>query len=429
MLGSFEQTISSQNPHWSGKIYSHSFARSHEKLPISHLGLEEIQVITGIRRSGKSTLLQTVINHLVKQTTDPKSILYINFDDPKYTDVWSDAGALYSIVTTAETMTGQTVHYLFLDEVQNVEKWETYVKSMSEMKRFKKIFVTGSNSQLLNSDYATLLSGRYLKTHIYPIAFHELLKNSGITEYHQLITEKALALAHVNRLLNYGGFPRVHCVDKDEQRNEILKNYYETILLKDCMANNTIRDHKTLMNLAHYLMTNPAVLYSYNSLSKAVGSNENTIQQFIQIFQDAYLIHELKSFSYSVGGQLRAKKKVYCIDNGLITATAFSFTDNSGKLFENLVFSELKKMGYPEIYFYNDQKECDFILHNVKNPTAIQVCYQLTPENRARELNGLMVAMEKLSLPTGVIITYDNEEIISNTITVTPFWKYFSLFK
>lgn len=426
MSGSFEETISSQNPHWSGKAYSHSFKRSHEGLPLSNLDLEEIQVVTGIRRSGKSTLLQTVINHLMKQV-DPKLILYVNFDDPKYTDVWSDAGAIYTIVTTAETMTRQTIQYLFLDEVQNVEGWETYVKSVTEMKRFKKIFVTGSNSHLLNSDYATLLSGRYLKTHIYPIAFHELLQNSGITEYHQLIKEKATALAHVNRLLNYGGFPRVHCVHKDEQRTELLKSYYETILLKDCMANNAVRDHKTLMSLAHYLMTNPAVLYSYNSLGKAVDSNENTIQQFIQIFQNAYLIHELKSFSYSVGEQLRAKKKVYCIDNGLITATAFKFMDNSGKLFENLVFSELQKIGYPEIYFYNDQKECDFILHEVENPIAIQACYQLTPENRAREINGLMVAMEKLSLPKGVIITYDNEEKISDVVEAIPFWKYFSL--
>ncbi len=422
----FEQTISAQNPHWSGMAYAHSFKRSHEALSLSNLELEEIQVVTGIRRSGKSTLLQTAINQLLKKT-DPKSILYINFDDPKYTEVCSDAGAIYSIVTAAETMTRQPIHYLFLDEVQNVEAWETYVKSVYDMKRFKKIFVTGSNSHLLNSDYAKLLSGRYLKTHIYPIAFHELLQNSGITEYHQLIKEKPTALAQVNQLLNYGGFPRIHCVNKDEQRIELLKSYYETILLKDCMANNAVRDTKTLMNLAHYLMTNPTVLYSYNSLSKAVSSNENTIQQFIHIFQNAYLINELKSFSYSVGEQLRAKKKVYCVDNGLITATAFTFTDNYGKLFENLVHSELQKTGNSEIYFYNDQKECDFILHNPNNPIAIQACYQLTPENRTREIAGLIAAMEKLKLPKGVIITYDDEEKISDNMDVIPFWKYFSL--
>jgi predicted AAA+ superfamily ATPase len=427
MSNSYEQTISEQNPHWAGVAYTHSFKRSHEVHPLSSLELEEIQVITGIRRSGKSTLLQTLINSLMKQT-DPKSILYINFDDPKYTDTLADAGSIYSIVTTAETMARQPIHYLFLDEVQNVENWETYVKSVYDMKRFKKIFVTGSNSHLLNGDYATLLSGRYLKTHIFPIAFHELLQNSGIREYHQLIKEKPTALAHVNRLLNFGGFPRIHCVNKDEQRLELLKSYYETILLKDCMANNAVRDTKMLMKLAHYLMTNPAALYSYNSLSKILGSNENTIQQFIHILQSAYFVNELKSFSYSVGEQLRSKKKIYCVDNGLITATAFKFSDNYGKLFENLVHSELQKTGHAEIYFFNDQKECDFIVHGPKKPIAIQACYQLTPENRGREIAGLMTAMEKFSIPEGVIITYDDdEEKMAGNVKVVPFWKYFSL--
>ena len=428
MPSSFEQTLSEQNLHWSGERYSHSFKRSHEIQPINNLELEEIQVITGIRRSGKSTLLQTLINYLMQnQNIDPKSILYINFDDPKYTDIWADAASIYSIVTAAETMARQPIRYLFLDEVQNVKNWESYVKSVYDMKRFKKIFVTGSNSHLLNSEYATLLSGRYLKTLILPLAYHELLLNSGITQYHQLIKEKPTALAHVDRLLNFGGFPRIHCVNKDEQRLELLKSYYETILLKDCMVNNSVRDSKTLINVAHYLMKNPAVLYSYNSLSKAVGSNENTIQQFIQIFQNAYFINELRSFSYSVGEQLRSKKKTYCVDNGLITATAFMFTDNYGKLFENLVHSELQKMGHSEMYFFNDQKECDFIIPKSHNPIAIQACYQLTSQNRTREIAGLKAAMEKFSLPKGIIITYDNEEKIADNIDIIPFWKYFSL--
>ena len=162
-------------------------------------------------------------------------------------------------------------------------------------------------------------------------------------------------------------------------------------------------------------------------MSKAVGSNENTIQQFIQIFQNAYFINELRSFSYSVGEQLRSKKKTYCVDNGLITATAFMFTDNYGKLFENLVHSELQKMGHSEMYFFNDQKECDFIIPKSHNPIAIQACYQLTSQNRTREIAGLKAAMEKFSLPKGIIITYDNEEKIADNIDIIPFWKYFSL--
>src|SRR3989338_11534220 len=319
MAFQYEQVLLDQNRHWGSVPYSHEFLRSHDGLSINRLHLQEIQIITGIRRCGKSTLLQTIINHLMK-THDPKTILYINFDDPNYTTVRKDAKQIYTLIEAAETITQTTIQYLFLDEVQNVDAWEQYVKSVYDSERFKKIMVTGSNANLLNSDYATLLSGRYIKTHLYPIAFHELLQNANITTHHQLIKQKALALKYTNTLLQYGGFPRIHCIDDHDQRIELLKAYHDTILLKDCIANHNIRDTSTLTQLAHYLMSHPAALYSYNSLGKAVNSNENTVQQFIRIFQNAYFFEELKSFSYSIPAQLRANKKMYCVDNGLITA-------------------------------------------------------------------------------------------------------------
>lgn len=426
MNSQYEQTLLEQNHHWEGAPYVHAFLRSHEVKAVSQLNLQEIQVITGIRRAGKSTLLQTMMNQLIKQQ-DPHSILYINFDDPNYTSVRTDASQIYSVITAAETITQKSIQTLFLDEVQNVEGWEQYVKSVYDSERFKKIVVTGSNSNLLNGDYATLLSGRYIKTHIYPIAFHELLQNSSITTYQQLIKKKTVALKHIKTLLQYGGFPRIHCISENDQRVELLKTYYETILLKDCIANHKIRDTSTLIQLAHYLMTNPAALYSYNNLAKSVESNENTVREFIQIFQNAYFFDEIKSFSYSMREQLRSNKKMYCIDNGLVTATAFQFSDNFGKLFENLVYTELKKTSDANIYFFNDQKECDFILHDSKNTIAIQSCYQLTAENRTREIAGIQAAMKKFSSKKGLIITFDNEEKITSNIHAVPFWKYFSI--
>ncbi|OGT38745.1 MAG: hypothetical protein A3F11_01270 [Gammaproteobacteria bacterium RIFCSPHIGHO2_12_FULL_37_14] len=425
MAFQYEQVLLDQNRHWGSVPYSHEFLRSHDGLSINRLHLQEIQIITGIRRCGKSTLLQTIMNHLMK-TQDPKTILYINFDDPNYTAAYKDASQIYSIITAAETMTQTTIESIFLDEVQNVEAWERYVKSAYDSARFKKIVVTGSNANLLNSDYAKLLSGRYIKTHLYPIAFHELLGNSSITTYQQLVAQKALALKHTNTLLQYGGFPRIHCIDNHDERIELLKSYYDTILLKDCIANHSIRDTATLTQLAHYLISNITTLYSYNRLGKIVNSNENTMQQFIRIFKNAYLFDELKSFSYSLSEQLRSNKKIFCMDNGLITATAFQFSDNFGKLFENLIYAELKKTGNEELYFFRDHQECDFILHNPKNAIAVQACYQLTSENRIREISGLQAAMKKLHIKKGFLITYNDEEKITNQILVIPFWKYFS---
>lgn len=426
MTTPYDSVLLGQNTHWDSVPYKHAFWRTHEKKSIDRLNLEEIEVITGIRRCGKSTLLQTMINQLMK-THDPKSILYINFDDPGYTIVRTDARKFYDILTAAETLTQQPIQYLFLDEVQNVEGWEQYVKSVYDAKRFKKIAVTGSNAKLLNSDYATLLSGRYLKTHVYPIAFHELLQNAGITTYLQLLQKKASVLHQMNTLMQFGGFPKIHCMDSNPQRIELLKSYYETILLKDCIANHAIRDASTFTQLAHYIMSNVATLYSYNKLSTAISSNEHTTQQFIRLLENAYIFNEKKSFSYSIRTQLHSHKKIYCIDNGLITATAFQFSENHGKLFENLVYTEFKKTSDAEIYFFNDTKECDFILHDQKSTLAIQTCYQLTPENRTREIAGIASAMKKFLINKGVIITYDQEEKISPNIHAIPFWKYFSM--
>lgn len=424
-IQTLEQAINEQNTHWDKKPYDHNILRIHNEDTLNELNLDEMQIITGIRRCGKSTLLQTIINHLMTNH-DPKSLLYINFDDPNYHEVCNDAAALYNVITAAEKLSSTRVEYLFLDEVQNVEAWEKYVKSMYDSKRFKKIIITGSNADLLNSDYASLLTGRYIETRLYPMSYKEILMNNGITDRLQLVEQKPFCLRLLDDMMQFGGFPRIHQIESEQQRRKVLKSYYETILLKDCIKNHKVRDTKTMMNLAHYLITNTTTRYSYNSLSKAIESNENTVQKFIQIFENAYFLSELKQFSYSLKKQIRLEKKIYCTDNGLITATTFKFFDSVGKLLENLVYTELRKTSEKEIFFLNENSECDFILHDMNNPKAIQVCHTLNHENKKRELNGLLTVMNEFLIPEGFIITYDQEEVISNNIQVIPFWKFFS---
>ncbi len=414
-----------QNPHWEGKQYAQPYARLHDEQALDDLQFDEIQIVTGIRRCGKSTLLKQLIQHLCENQIS-RSILYINFDDPNYIEACNDPSSLYEIVTTAEKVTQQPVAYLFLDEVQNVIAWEKYIKSAYDSQRFQKIVITGSNADLLNSDYASLLSGRYIETRIYPLCFRELLNQNGITNMLQLIKQKAKVLALCDDMLKFGGFPRIQLLDDSNKRRKLLQSYYETIVLKDCIGNHNIRDTRTLQTLAHYLISNNSTTYSYNSLSKAIESNENTVQQFVQIFKNAYFLDEVYQFSFSLKKQARAKKKTYCIDNGLITATSFKFMDNTAKLFENLVYTELSKMFSGAVYFHNDKHECDFIVHHDDFQCAIQVCYRLTAENQARELNGLQSAMSLLSIAKGIVITYDQEETIDDNIQALPFWKLFS---
>lgn len=419
-----EEALVLQNPHWSGAAYEHPIKRSHDNLVISDLVLQEILIITGIRRCGKSTLMHTLINHLMKEH-GPRGILYINLDDPLYTGVTQDAGKLYEVITLAEKLSGQKIDYLFLDEIQNVDAWEKYVKSVYDNRLFKKIIITGSNAQLLKSDYATLLSGRYLEIHVYPLSFNEILNYHQINDSLSIIQKKPKVLELLDTYLKFGGFPRIHCLTNDDTRTRLLKNYYETIILKDCIQNHEIRDSRAFMNFSYHMINNLAALYSYNSLGRALNLHENTAAQYINILESAYFINELKAFSYSIKVQTKTKKKAYCLDNGLIAASSFQFSQNLGKLFENLVYIELLKSNSGEIYFYHDQKECDFIIHGEKR-FAIQVCYELTAENRSRELLGLEEAMKNVNLTEGVIITYNQDEKFSNAISAIPFWKYFS---
>ncbi len=426
MSNSLDQVLSDQNLHWGGKAYKHGYDRLHNETAIKDLEFEEIQIITGIRRSGKSTLMHELINEL-SRLNNPKSILYLNLDDPNYTEIWEDPSKLYEIVTAAEKLTGEAIEYLLLDEVQNIIAWEQYVKSVYDSKKFKKIIVTGSNADLLNSDYASLLTGRYVKTHVYPLSYKELLLNNNISTQLEFTQQKGKALKLLEQMLESGGFPRIAREKDAGKRIRLLKSYYETILLKDCVNNHKIRDTRTLMSLSHYLLSNISSCYSYNSLSRALGSNENTMQEFVQIFQNAYFLSELRQFSYSLKTHGKSKKKIYSIDNGLINAATFKFSHDYGKLFENLVYSELVKNDYENISFYNEAKECDFIAFQGKEPIAIQACYDLNSSNQKREIDGIKVTMDKFSISEGIVLTYDQEKQFNDQIKVIPFWKFFGL--
>ncbi len=412
-----KNVIISQNRHWH-ETYKNLYKRDvFEKLE-RNLQTKHIQVIQGIRRSGKSTLFKLLINHL-SLTTDPETILYVNLDDPFFTPYRNDATKFYDIVQTAKKLTQKEVKYLFLDEVQNMNGWESYVKSVYDSELFTKIFVTGSNSTLLEGELATLLTGRYLSVQVHPLSFREVLQINNINSYMQQIKEEPKVLKLVDDMMLHGSFVEVY-EHPQEFRRDILKSYYQTILLKDCVANNSIRDIKSFKELSFYLLSNVGSLYSYSSLGKAVAIHDKSAKEYISYLEESYLCREIKQFSFSLKEQQNAKKKTYFSDNGFI-ALSFKFSSNYGKLLENLVLTELIKEGY-EIYFYNKNFECDFIAKKEGKTIAIQVCYELNDMNRKRELNGL----KKLPFEVDekIIMTYNESEKLED-IEIISFWEYF----
>lgn len=420
-----DKILLNQNPHWRKGRYDGLYDRILLRNFVKKLPLKEILVFVGVRRSGKSTLCKLCINYLIEKRINPKTILYLNIEDPFFMDAWKDSKTLYSIIDTAEKITGEKVAYLFLDEIQNVDHWEAFVKSVYDSDLFKKIIITGSNNRLLEGAYAQFLSGRYTTMHVYPFSFKELLHNRGIDcTPIAMLDAKNQILRTVDTALFYGMFPEVTKHNDKELKRALLISYYDTILLKDCITNHRIRDEKTFAELAHYLISNNGSLYSYRSLADIVGSNENSMKQYLHVLEKGLLLYEIKKFSYSLKKHLKSKNKVYCIDNGFLANISFRFSEDKGKLFENLVFTEFLKQDIHEIYFYHTISECDFIVKQGTHLTAYQVTYMLSPENSKREITGLKKAMAEYGIKKGYIITYDQEEKIDHSITVLPFWKF-----
>ena len=418
-----EKAIISHNRHWKAKPYEGLFHREIASKLMKQVDYKEIEVIQGIRRSGKSTIFKLLINHLM-QNIDPRSILYINFDDPYFSELWSDSKKLYALLELSEKINGVKPQYIFFDEIQNVEMWEKFIKAIYDNEVVKKIYVTGSNSSLLNSEYAVSLSGRYLKTIVYPLSLKEIYAVEEINSYFELLDNTPKVLNIIDKMMEFGSFAEVYKKEDKEYQRALILNYYETIILKDCVANHGIREVKQFKELTTYLISNGASLYAYSTISKALGINENSIKNYIYALEDAYLYQELKQFSYSLKGQIRSKKKGYLIDNGFLGNISFRFSKNRGKLFENLVYSELQKRGY-EIFVFNDGSfECDFLVKKEGELLAIQVCYELHSGNQEREVKGLVEVSKKFKVTKQILLTYNQEEFIEK-IEIVPFWKYF----
>ncbi|MEA3370452.1 MAG: ATP-binding protein [Campylobacterota bacterium] len=413
-----KRSILSQNKHWEQK-YPSLFQRDIFTKLVNNLKTKHIQVLQGIRRSGKSSLFKLMINYLSKNI-DPREILYINLDDPFFTKYSNDPASFYEIIQTAKKLTQKEIKYLFLDEVQAIVGWEKYVKSVYDSDEFKKIFITGSNSSLLKGEFATLLTGRYLSTQIYPLSFKEILQINNINSFLELNKQLPKVLKILDDMMQHGSFIEIYQMEDDLKR-ELLSSYYDTILLKDCVSNNQIRDIRGFKDLSFYCLANLTSLHSYSSLSKAVKINDRSVKDYIAVLEECYLFSELKLFSYSLKEQINNKKKLYLSDNGFMSL-GYSFSSNHGKLLENLVFSELQKRGY-DMYFYNKETECDFIVKKDERIIAIQVCYELNEQNRAREMNG--ITKLPFHLDEKHIITYNQNEKIAD-IEVVSFWEYFS---
>lgn len=385
-----------------------------------YISMPHTVVISGIRRSGKSTLLNQIINNFYK-----KGVYYLNFEDERLVDfAVEDFNNLYEIFLE---LYGER-NIFFLDEIQNAPKWEVFLRRMQD--KGCKFFITGSNASLLSRELGTKLTGRCVDIRLYPFSFAEFLAFKGYRPQKNgfsYTTERAAIKKYFAEYLRHGGMPEYL-----KYRDQILlKRVYEDILYRDIVARYDIKQVKSLRELGLYLLSNIGGLFSYNSLKKILGvGSVNTIKSYADFMENSFLVFLVSRFSYSLKQQFVAHKKIYCIDNGLAESVAFQFSKNKGKFLENLVFLELKRR-FAEIYYYKTANniEVDFLIKaGRKDFTLIQVTEHIDSEKaRQREIGALHSAMDELKVKKALILTEDNEEEIASkgkSIAVKPVYKW-----
>jgi hypothetical protein len=383
-------------------------------------------IVKGVRRAGKSTLITKFIKELIKRKEDS---LIINFEDPRFKDLNLDLlNKIYEVYL--EEVQPKEKHFVVLDEVQVIEKWEKFVRYLSEAKKVQ-VLVTGSSSKLLSEEYSTLLAGRHVDLEVFPLSFKEFLnfKNIFVKTRVDLIKQEFKIKNLLKEYLEFGGFPKVVLIEKEEKK-EVLRSYFNDILIKDVQKRYNVREIEKLENLAKYYLSNISTLQSFNKLKNFTKLSLDSVERFSKYFEIARLIFLIPKFSYSIKEQILNPKKVYSIDLGLRNLISFKFSEDKGKLMENLVFLELKRK-QKEVYYWKDhqQREVDFVLKDgTKVEQLIQVCYSLEDlETRKREIRGLIKASDELKCRNLLVITWDEEEEINERnkiIKVVPLWKW-----
>jgi len=374
-----------------------------------------IIILTGLRRSGKSTILKQIMNSKL-------AYCYVNFEDERFIDFKAQEFEQLNEVLI-EVYNNPKIY--FFDEVQNIEKFETFVRRLQDQN--KKVVITGSNASLLSKELGTRLTGRYKPFEVFPFSFIEFLRFKKIMpekNWFYLAEKKVKLIKLFDEYLFNGGMPE-YLKNNDK---EYIRTIYENIIYRDIIARYSIKRQKLLKELVNILIANISSLFTYNSLKTDLGlANSITVKEYISYLNNSYLFFELQKFDFSIRKQLNAPKKIYLVDSVFNQVLGLNFSLNKGRVLENLVFIELKRKN-KEIYYYSNKNECDFIVkERNKIKKAIQVCYLLNKENKEREIEGLLEAMNKLKLKKGLILTQDQEEEIEREgkkIKIVPVWKW-----
>lgn len=384
---------------------------------IPFLKTPDILVITGVRRCGKSTLMQAI------RRDYGEGDYYLNFEDDRLVE-FSLEDFQILLETFIELFGKQNTFYF--DEIQVIPGWERFVRRLYN--EGKKVILTGSNANLFSRELGTKLTGRYISIEVYPLSFSEVTRSiePKLVNNKNYSTDQKGNLLHLfSQYEEIGGIPEYRLY----KHPQYLQTLYESIIFRDIVTRYKITDDRPIRELVYLLTGAVGKPITFNSLRKTLGlGSTTTITDYCDYLEGCYLCFFISCYDSSLKRQMNLPKKVYFIDHALARLIGFRTSEDRGRLLENLVFIELKRRN-AQIYYHRQKFECDFVIREgTKIISAIQVCAEMMDaETREREINGLVEAMQLYNLKKGMILTANQEEKIVHEnleIEILPIWKW-----
>ena len=398
------------------------YTRHHIQNITPYLASNVIKLITGPRRAGKSVFALQILSN--------KNYAYLNFDDNLLLGRFDEDSLMQAL---EEVYPGY--EYLLLDEVQNLDNWDSWVSKL--YRRGVNLIITGSNANMLSGEMATHLTGRYVEIMMLPFSMAETLNYRGVSVHPELPEQKAALSLEMDNYLVYGGYPEI--LNNREIEQSYLSALFDSIILKDVAKRHKIRKTSELYDLADYLISNYSNPLSYNEIADELSlGSTTTVKKFCGYLAEPYLFYFLPRYNNKIKEMKKAPRKVYVVDNGFIYTRSFELSSNSGRQLENMVFVELLRKGFDlenSLFYYrtSNDKEVDFVTRNGRNVTSlIQVSYDISKtKTRKRELDALVKASDELKCDNLILITWnldEDAEYKGKTIRIMSSANWFSLY-
>ncbi len=393
--------------------------------------LRRILAVVGPRRAGKTWFLYQVISDLLGSNRASRSqVLFIDFEDYRLRGFRPED--MESLLAAFYQVSGEAPRYLFFDEVQRLPEWSRILRTLHNTRKYV-IVVTGSNAELLGSEVASELRGRYEERLVLPFSLRELLRHRGVAwDPATLHTpESGLVTRVFDEYLRYGGYPEAVEVPEESGKRRLLQTYFDTVFYKDMVDRYGIRARHLLDLMMRNLLEGFGATFSISTFEKqlkahGLAGSKRSIADYLRHLEGAFFVTTCEKFDFSPRKRTMTPKKVYLMDPGFALLGG-AFTENRGRLLENVVALELFRTRR-RAFYYKGTNECDFVVQEgTRVAEAWQVCWELAPSNEKRELAGLCEAMRELGARKGGILTYAHEgtrKVEGRSVPVIPVWKW-----